>query len=299
MKLVALLCFWLAGLVEVCCFAAEPQPMPPLPKSPVQEFRALLQSSDAELAAALRGKNPEQRRYIEQKITEYRLLPPAERDRRLQNLELRWHLRPLLELAPAERKVELVPEPYRVVILERLQHWDLLPEPVRKEILENEWAMNYFMPGTRRPLAPEEVGASKQKQLEQKLARWKAISPDRREKMSAHFNEFFNLPEKEQRKTLHTLSQAEREEMEGALKLFSNLAPEQRKLCLESFQKFAGLSAQEQLEFLKNAERWKAMTPAERQTWRQLVSAVPPLPMVTAQPPIPGGAPSSQLTPSK
>ena len=35
------------------------------------------------------------------------------------------------------------------------------------------------------------------------------------------------------------------------------------------------MSASEKQEFLKNAERWSQMSPAERQAWRDLVANVP------------------------
>jgi hypothetical protein len=50
------------------------------------------------------------------------------------------------------------------------------------------------------------------------------------------------------------------------------------------------MTAAEQAEFLKNAERWSVMSPAERRAWRDLVVNVPqwpPLPIGFVVP-IPG-----------
>ncbi len=77
---------------------------------------------------------------------------------------------------------------------------------------------------------------------------------------------------------LNTLSDAERGQMEKTLQAFDKLPPDQRDECIRAFAKFAGMSASEKREFLKNAERWSQMSPAERQAWRDLVANVPEWP---------------------
>jgi hypothetical protein len=50
------------------------------------------------------------------------------------------------------------------------------------------------------------------------------------------------------------------------------------------------MTPEQREQFLKNAERWKAMTPAERQRWRELVRQVPmwpPEPPALDEPPLP------------
>jgi len=52
--------------------------------------------------------------------------------------------------------------------------------------------------------------------------------------------------------------------------------------CVNAFARFSSMTTLEKTEFLKNAERWSAMSPAERQAWRDLVVNVPqwpPLPI--------------------
>ncbi len=44
---------------------------------------------------------------------------------------------------------------------------------------------------------------------------------------------------------------------------------------MRNYAKFAGMSPPARAEFLKNAEAWSKMSPAERQTWRDLVAHVP------------------------
>jgi hypothetical protein len=72
--------------------------------------------------------------------------------------------------------------------------------------------------------------------------------------------------------------------MEKTLETFGKLPPGQRLQCIRAFTEFAGMSAQEKQDFLKNAQRWSQMSPKERQTWRDLVTHVP------EWPPLPSGS---------
>ena len=76
--------------------------------------------------------------------------------------------------------------------------------------------------------------------------------------------------------------------MDKTLQTFEQMPVQQRILCVRNYAKFAGMTAGERAEFLKNAESWSKMSPAERQTWRDLVDHVPlwpPLP--PSLPPMP------------
>jgi 2-oxo-4-hydroxy-4-carboxy--5-ureidoimidazoline (OHCU) decarboxylase len=122
------------------------------------------------------------------------------------------------------------------------------------------------------------------------LAHWNALSEGQRQKVTAQFNRFFELTPMEKKETLNTLSEAERQQMEKTLETFGKLPPAQRLQCIHAFTEFAGLSAQEKQDFLKNAQRWSQMSPQERQTWRDLVTHVPewpPLPSALIMPPMP------------
>jgi hypothetical protein len=66
--------------------------------------------------------------------------------------------------------------------------------------------------------------------------------------------------------------------MQKALDSFANLPPQLRRTCVESFQKFASMSPTERGEFLRKAERWQQMTAQERETWKRLVTKLPPMP---------------------
>ena len=71
-----------------------------------------------------------------------------------------------------------------------------------------------------------------------------------------------------------------------------------RAMCMEGLQTFAQLDPRAQAEFLKSARRWIEMTPGERETWRDFVLALPPLPPGFDEPPLPPGfEPSSPAPP--
>jgi hypothetical protein len=56
------------------------------------------------------------------------------------------------------------------------------------------------------------------------------------------------------------------------------------------------MSSTERAEFLRNAEHWSQMSPAERQTWRDLVANVPDWAPVPASIYPPGMAPGASST---
>jgi hypothetical protein len=246
--------------------------MPPQPKlqSPVTFFRQLLALSPAERNAALTNRPPEARAKILAKVREYLALDPDERELRLCATELRWHLTPLMRLAPAERETRLaqVPDDLQDIVKSRLSQWDLLPPPLQQELLANDKPLRYFA-------AVEATNSA-------------ALTPEQ-QKVSAQFNQFFALTPAEKKKTLATLSAPERAAMEKTLKSFENLPPSQRLLCLRNYAKFAEMKPAERTEFLKNAETWSRLSPTERQTWRDLVARVPimpPMPQANVIPPI-------------
>lgn len=237
--------------------------LPPQTPSPVAFFRNLLAMSPKERAEFLTNRPPEMRARIVAKIHEYQILNPDERELRLSATELRWYLTPLLSLAPTNRaeRVAQVPENLRPLVQDRLQQWDILPPPLQREFLENDRALHYFA----RLVPPGTVTTND-------------LSDAQRQKIAAQFNEFFELTPGEKEKTLKTLSAAEQAQMEKTLQSFEHLPPPQRLVCLRNYAKFAGMSVTERAEFLKNAEHWSQMSPAERQTWRDLVAHVPEWP---------------------
>ena len=255
-------------------------PLPlPLAKSPVESFRELLVMPTAERAKGLTVYPPEIRNRILEKIAEYQSLEPEECELRLLVTELRWYLLPLLELPATNRAapLALIPPAMRKLVEPRLQQWTLLPPPLRQMLLTNEQAMGYYLIRVDNPAnqAP-------------------ALTEEQRRRLSETFRRLTELTPTEKDRVLSKLSDAEHRQMEKTLDAFEKLPPDQRVRCIRSFSKFAALSADDQREFLKNAERWSQMPPAERQVWRELVSMahiLPPLPPLPnpRRPPQPPG----------
>jgi hypothetical protein len=246
--------------------------VPPLPlrQSPVTFFRQLLLMSPAERIHSLTNRPPEARERIMAKVREYMVLPPDERELRLRATELRWFLTPLLRSPSNDREAQLagLPPELRDLARSRLTQWDLLAPPLQREFLTNDQTLHYFaqpFAASTNSAAPPTAG-----RLEQFLA-------------------FTPL---EKQRILGTLSEPERARMAKTLDTFQQLPPQQRRLCLRNYAKFAGLSPAERADFLKNAESWSKMSPQERQAWRDLVANVqlwPPMPSPTRviTPPMP------------
>jgi len=261
--------------------------MPPLPQmlSPVNFFRQLLAMKPQERRNYLTNRPPEIRERILAKVGEYLALDPDERELRLRATELRWYLMPLLRESPTNRTARLaqMPDDLRGLVQSRLAEWSILPPPLQREFLDNEGILHYFshVDSTNNP----SHGPSDADQV-----RWNALSEIDRRRITNEFNRFFELTPVEKQKTLNTLSDAERAQMEKTLQSFDKLPPAQRRECIHAFTKFAGMSPAERAEFLKNAERWSQMPPKERQAWRDLVARVPlwpPMPTALIMPPLP------------
>jgi len=253
--------------------------------SPVQEFRQLLVLSADERAMQLELRPPGMREPIEAKVKEYRALPAAEREVRLQATELRHYLSILLPL-PSSNRLLLLPqiaEPMRSVVAGRLETWNIMLPSMQQEVIESERVMGYFtqlglMSTTQRKALLDAMPSEQRTKLEADIKRWRALPEHERGRTFAQFNQFFTLTADEREKALSYLSDDEREAMRTTLDAFEGFTPEQRKICIRSFQKFANMSLEERQEFLKKAEAWQRMTPAEREQWREVVAVVPQLP---------------------
>jgi len=271
--------------------------LPPIPhsKSPVDLFRELLAMTPAERENSLTNRPPGIRDRILTKVRNYEALDPNERELRLRATELRWYLPPLMHEYPTNRVAQLaaVPDDLRPLVKAHLMQWDILPPPLQEEFFESEHALRYFthvdLPiSPPMPPMPSDHGWH-QGPAAPDLAHWNTLPEDQRQKITAQFNRFFELTPAEKKKTLNNLSDAERQQMEKTLETFGKLPPAQRLKCIRAFTEFAGMSAQEKQDFLKNAQRWSQLSPKERQTWRDLVTHVPewpPLPPAL-MPPVP------------
>jgi hypothetical protein len=256
-------------------------------RSPVDFFRELLAMDADEREERLAARDPADRQAILAKLQEYESLPPEERILRLSTTQLHWYMLRFMK-APATNWTTIlasVPKADRALVEERMDQWIILPEQLQAEILEYESTSSYFgLPGdtvTNNQKVLLELPPDKRRDAEEKLARWNASSPDERQRMRDQFNHFFELTPAEKEKTLSTLSEAEREQMKKTLQSFQQLPKATRELCLQSFGKFTRMTAHEQQQFLKSAERWGKMSPGERDAWQRLVrylAQMPPMP---------------------
>jgi hypothetical protein len=247
--------------------------------SPVSLFRELLAMNFLERQKFLADRSPESRRLIQAKVREYESLKPDLRELRLRVTELRWYLWPLMNVRPADRaaRLEHIPAEDRKLVEDRLKEWDKLTPEVRQELLENEAAIRYFTELQDQIGRPSpNISPARRQKLEEGVRQWQALPDEQRQEMMARFNQFFGLTGQEKERALNTLSEPERRQIEKTLRNFGQLPMAQRVRCIHSFEKFASLSTEEREQFLKNAERWKLMTPDQRQAWRELVSKMPP-----------------------
>jgi hypothetical protein len=295
-------------IILACIFIAssrsaqqiDPSKLPPLPPSPLQQFRSWLNLSEAEQEKALAAWPEEKRAILREKLRAYGSLPAEQRDRRLNMLDLRWHLRPLMRM-PVEQRAQYlqnVPPPIQPMIHERLRAWDQLDPTTRAKLIENEETQELvlvYFAQIRRGVSQDQIFASldepKRTRLRRALENWGRAAPYERQRTSAQLISFFELTPAEQSKTLAALSPSEQAEIQRTLDAFAKLPPEQRRACVNSFQKLASMSSEDRLHFLRNAARWSAMTPQERKTWKNLVEHLPPMPPERETlPPLPAGA---------
>jgi Protein of unknown function (DUF3106) len=255
--------------------------LPALPRlrSPVALFRQLLAMTPDERETFLTNRPPQIREGILAKVDEYEALDPNERELRLRATELRWYLLPLLQASPSDRAARLaqIPPDLHELVESRLDQWTILPPQLQQEFLENEQALRYFAHlDVSNALILQKIAPPGSE-----LARWTAMTEAQRKQITMSVDQFFALTPDEKEAALNTLSDAERRQMEQTLQAFDKLPANQRDECIHAFAQFAGMSASEKQEFLRNAERWSQMSPADRQAWRDLVANVP------AWPPLP------------
>ena len=278
----------LCGAVHAQAPAAPlPVVMPPIPPSPISQFRQWLRLPAADREKPLADYTESKRMILRQKLQEYEAMSPEQRERRLQMLELRWYLRPLMSAAPEQRGDyhEMMPPRLHETITSRLEKWDALAPETRREMLANEdsreLVTRHFVQLRRTPVQAQDLhplDAGQRALLQENLKRWNQTSPAQREKMGDHLATFFDLSRPDQDRALGQLSDAERQEMQKTLDAFAQLSSEHRRACVDSFQKFATMTPRERGAFLKNAARWQQMSVQDRETWRRLVSKLPPMP---------------------
>ncbi|HEY5910490.1 MAG TPA: DUF3106 domain-containing protein [Verrucomicrobiae bacterium] len=270
---------------------ARLSPLLPLNKNPVALFRQLLEMSEAERARFEATYSPEKRAAIAAKIKEYEKLSPDERELRLRVTELQYYLLPLMGLPSTNRpaQIALLPPEIAPMVAVRLQRWDELPADEQNRLLDNQTAVRHLTAyaSINPRIQAEALGQltpAQREALKQGLDKWRRLTEDQRQEITARFQEFFNLTPPEEQKTLRTLSQAERTQIARTVRVYSELNPKSRARILGGLDKFCRLTPTEFKEFLGNVERWQMLTPTARKAWRDLVISA------SIQPPLPPGA---------
>jgi hypothetical protein len=276
--------------------------LPQLPalKSPVDFFREILHADPADRGVFLTNRPPASQKLILAKVHEYEQLKPEECELRLRVTELHYFLLLLINTPTTNRAAQLalIPTETRKLVEDRLEQWDKLSPESQKALMQNEATLSKLMElisssPAHQQLVVNGLTDAQKAELEAGIRKWQELSPQQQRTTITQFRQFFELTPPERDKTLATLSDAERHQIERTLDSFEKLTPLQRGQCLRSFEKFASLSPTERAEFLKSAERWKAMSPSDRQLWKDLVynlSHGPPVPAGLSDPPRPSGS---------
>jgi hypothetical protein len=268
--------------------AAVPDSILPPVVSPIQYFRDLMAMESDAREQALAGKLPQHRETLMAKVMEYDAMPEAERESRLQRLQLPVYLLPLMQMAPGalSNRLERIPEKDRALVALRLGEWHRLSKEQQREALTNQTALQYFFRPAEAPTVrsaqwlsiwPPQLKAK----LENGLRHWQSLSESERQALTAQFRQFFLLDPGGQERVLLQFTESERRSMKTTLDLFARLLDAKRQECLAGFGKFANLSAEQRDLFILNVQRWQGMTPAERNLWRRMVirlQAPPQLP---------------------
>ncbi len=294
--------FW--GAAFGCClgaFGQTPQPPTPmggiavvgatnLPPMPVFQtrtglFRKILAMTAAEQQAWLTNRPARVRPQLEAKIREYEAMTPEAREAVLRATELHEYLAYFIKTAPANRAAQLaqVPTEYRAAVSEKLREFDVLPPELQQEALAGKSTANYFLnpaparvggPHPAHPPAPMPPMPPPPEALKY-LNR---LTLDERQKMYTSFRHFFELKGDDRQKILATLPAEQRGKIETTLHELEGLPPEQRDRGLQSISLLANMTDEQRQAFFQNADAWQKLPPAERQTWRKVVTHLPPLP---------------------
>ncbi len=251
----------------------------PLMRSPVELFRQLLAMKPVEREKFLADRPADKRTGLLEKIQEYEAMKPEERELSLGATELQSYLEQFVNTAPTNRAAQLaaVPEPYRKIISDRLNVWDILPPDLQKDVLAHEATKRYFL-GAGPEALTNDAWKILPPPLQDEVSRLSKVSPEQRRQSFAVAEQFFGLSDEEKQKVLGTLSDTERQRVGETLQTLQHLPKEQLDRCLKSIGRLAGLNERDRREFMKNAGRWNEMPPEERAAWRNLDDSLPPLP---------------------
>src|SRR5947208_3008443 len=167
---------------------------------------------------------PAQRDYLESKVAEFTRLSLSERELRLQTLELRWYLPKLMNLNSAERTARLaqMPERERALLEPKLRTWDIQPPEVRQDLLDYQEAISIIMfpGGAANENVLRGLPQDRQEALQKQFEHLNQLPGDRRERVLADFNLYFNFSPAEKIKALKKLSGTEQARLQQTIAPF-------------------------------------------------------------------------------
>jgi len=261
-------------------------------KASVTQFHRLLAMNPEDREKVLANKSDKQRKYLRNELKKYDDMTPETRGTELQALRVRYYLKELVKW-PAESRqsaLAVIPDADRKLVEDRLQRWDRLSPDLQKEVLDNERTIRYVLQleGLSReeqqqilPTLPKSIKETWERKLEQ----WHSLPSDHRQRIYAQFHRFFELSPKERAKVLETLSESERQQAKESLDALEKLPPDERNACVETFYRVVEKppKSEDHIFFLESVQRWKAMTPKEKQVWKDLMIVLPPIPGTTTR----------------
>jgi hypothetical protein len=164
-----------------------------------------------------------------------------------------------------------------------------LSPDLQKESLANRMVVEYLStPEAQQAAILRDLSEAERNDMKARIAKFNTLTAEQRADLDERLNTFFSMPVDKQRQALNRIDDAERVKMKVTLDAFRSLPAPQREVCIRSFSKLANMAPEEQIVFLKNIDRWQAMSPQDRQMWRQVVAIVPPMPAPPAPiPPLP------------
>ncbi len=263
----------------------------------MDDFRWLLAMTPEEREVELASKSESSRTMLLTKLKEYDALSLEEQELRIRSTELFFDMMYLFGSSPDRRQEQLarIPEERRKLVQARLEQWDKLPSELQQEVVEHQSTLRYVIRVEAAPAKAKEdvlahLSPEYRKRVETDIQKIQALPKEKRERMLDNFHRLFDLSDKEQQGILDKLNQAERAKVQQRLADYEKLSPDERKKCMDSARRFNNLSADDQARFMATAERWEKMSEDERNTWRNLVKQMPPLPPgLTPPPPVPPG----------
>jgi hypothetical protein len=207
------------------------------------------------------------------------------------------YFRGLLGMTPAERQRVLADKSAaeRDQVLAKVLEYKALPREVCEERLrqtELHWNLLALLPlePAQRQERLKECSPLFLPMIGQRLAQWDQLPADMRKALLRKESSLSAYVQWQDQST-SALPEAERRQMEQALRSFADLPSALQRQCAESFSKFAEMSAEDRDQFLQNAAKWETMTEHERQLWRTMVNKLPPKPPGFPGPRPPGWPP--------